>query len=145
MVIRDDDPKLFNGYGIEIKLPDQDDGAFLRIRETLTRIGIADLENKTLYQSAHLLHKRGRYCIIHYKELRAFDGKEMTITPEDIARRNTITALLVKWKLLQLTNDIKIEPILEDGVDVIPYKEKGNWKLVVKYTMGGRAVIKKTV
>jgi hypothetical protein len=144
---KDDDPNLFKGYGLEIKIPEVDSGEFLKIRETLTRIGIADQPNKTLYQSCHILHKRKRYVIIHYKELRAFDGKEMTITDEDIARRNTIIALLVKWNLVNLFNsEAKLEPILEDGVDVIPFKEKSKWKLIPKYQMGGRPVhTRKTV
>lgn len=143
VVVKDDDPNLFRGYGIEIKFPEEDSGEFLKVRETLSRIGIA--ENKTLYQSCHLLHKRGRYVIIHYKELRAFDGKETTITDEDIARRNTIVTLLEKWNLLTIMDKNEDMPVLEDGVDVIPFKEKSKWKLVQKYQMGGKAVTKKTV
>lgn len=141
MVIKDDSPDLFKGYGVEIRIPETDSGEFLKVRETLTRIGIA--EGRTLYQSCHILHKRKRYVIIHYKELRAFDGKEMTVTQEDIARRNTIVNLMAKWKLLEIINpDASKEPVLEDGVDVIPYKEKDKWSLTPKYVMGGKAVRK---
>jgi hypothetical protein len=145
-VIKDDNPELFLGYGIEIKFPENDSGEFLKVKETLTRIGIADTTTNSLYQSCHIFHKRGRYVIIHYKELRAFDGKEMIISEDDIARRNTIVTLLEKWHLLEIIQKEKSkEPILEDGVDVIPFKEKSKWKLIPKYTMGGKAVTKKTV
>lgn len=141
---RDDDPNLFCGYGIEVQLPDNDEYVFLKIRETLTRIGIADIHSNTLIQSVHILHKRGRYSILHFKELRAFDGKDSTITEDDIARRNTIVGLLEKWKLLTIIDKEKSqEPRLTNGVTVIPFKEKNKWTLKAKYSVGGKPKVLK--
>lgn len=91
---------LFKGVGIEIELPNQDN--FLKVRETLTRIGISSRKEKKLYQSCHILHKKGRYSILHFKELFILDGKHNTLTEEDVARRNTIVNLLEEWELIKV-------------------------------------------
>jgi len=119
-----------------VKLPD--DRFFLKIKETLTRIGVASKHDKTLYQSCHILHKQGRYAIMHFKELFALDGKDTNFSEEDKARRNTIANLLVEWGLLTLEDPGKTsEPVISMGLlKVITYAEKSEWQLVSKYTVG---------
>lgn len=121
---------------VEVKLSSEDD--FLKIRETLSRIGIASKKDKTLYQSCHILHKQGRYYIVHFKELFLLDGKKSDFSDEDKARRNTIANLLHEWELLDLVDETKTEdPVLPISmVKIIPYKEKGEWNLVTKYNIG---------
>jgi hypothetical protein len=121
---------------IEITLPDED--AFLKIRETLTRIGLASKRDNTLYQSCHILHKRGKYYIVHFKEMFVLDGKQSTLDQEDIARRNTIIDLLTQWNLCLVVEPEKIkEPRASmNHVKVIPFKQKSDWNLVAKYTIG---------
>lgn len=121
---------------VEVKLSSEDD--FLKIRETLSRIGIASKKDKTLYQSCHILHKQGRYYIVHFKELFLLDGKKSDFSDEDKARRNTISNLLHEWELLDLVDEAKTEePVLPISmVKIIPYKEKGEWNLVTKYNIG---------
>ena len=123
---------------VEVRLKKDDD--FLKIRETLTRIGVASKKEKTLYQSCHILHKQGRYFIVHFKELFALDGKPSNFTESDIARRNTITNLLKVWDLVEIVSDSQtqnpVAPISQ--VKVLPFKEKQEWELVAKYNIGKR-------
>ena len=127
-------------YGIEdmleISFKENDD--FLKIRETLTRIGVASRKDKTLYQSCHILHKRGRYYLVHFKELFALDGKESSITENDLGRRNAIAKLLEEWELLSIINVSKAqEPLAPmSQIKVLPHKEKDEWNLVAKYNIG---------
>jgi hypothetical protein len=112
---------------------------FLKVKETLTRIGIANVKTKTLYQSCHILHKQSKYYIMHFKEMFELDGKESSLTSQDIQRRNTIAGLLNQWKLInvcepkQIMNQIDISQI-----KVIPFRYKHEWDLVSKYTVGKR-------
>jgi hypothetical protein len=121
---------------IEVRLK-QEDG-FLKIKETLTRIGVASRKDQKLYQSCHILHKQGKYYIVHFKELFALDGKPSNFVEEDIARRNTIVNLLAEWELLELVDVEKSkEPVAPiSQVKVLPFKEKGEWELVAKYNIG---------
>jgi hypothetical protein len=113
---------------------------FLKIRETLTRIGIASRTDKKLYQSCHILHKQGRYFIVHFKELFSLDGKESNITTNDIDRRNTIAILLADWGLLKIkdVNQITSKVSLSQ-IKVLAHKDKAGWELVAKYNIGKRA------
>lgn len=121
---------------IEVVLPEEQD--FLKIRETLTRIGVASKKDKILYQSCHILHKQGKYYIVHFKELFALDGKPTNFSDEDKARRNTIINLLKDWKLIRISDPKKIEepraPMSQ--VKVVAYKDKSEWELVAKYNIG---------
>jgi len=121
---------------IEVKLNEPDD--FLKIRETLSRIGIASKKEKTLYQSCHILHKQSKYYLVHFKELFLLDGKRSDFTEEDKARRNTIANLLHEWQLLDLVNEKKSSsptaPLSQ--VKIISHKEKNDWNLIAKYTIG---------
>ena len=121
---------------IEVRLKNEDD--FLKIRETLTRIGVASKKNRTIYQSCHILHKQGRYYIVHFKELFALDGKPSNFAEEDIARRNTVANLLAEWGLVDLVDAGRTrEPIAPlSQIKVLPYKEKNEWELVAKYNLG---------
>jgi hypothetical protein len=122
---------------VEVTLQKQDD--FLKVRETLTRIGVASKKDKTLFQSCHILHKRGQYYIVHFKELFALDGKPTDITENDLSRRNAIVNLLEDWGLIKLVNkdSTKIpEPIFLSQVKIISHKEKNEWQLVPKYNIG---------
>lgn len=121
---------------IECTLKTEDD--FLKIRETLTRIGVSSRKNKTIYQSCHILHKQGKYYIVHFKELFALDGKPTNLCDDDIARRNTIANLLSEWSLITLSDPNKsakpIAPLSQ--IKVLAYKEKGDWELIAKYNLG---------
>ena len=121
---------------IEVKLNEGDD--FLKVRETLTRIGVASRKDKTLYQSCHILHKQGRYFIVHFKDLFALYGKPSNFSDSDISRRNTIANLLAEWGLLKLvTPDLSKEPIAPiSQIKVLPFKEKDQWNLTAKYNIG---------
>lgn len=120
---------------VEIKLGQPDD--FLKIKETLTRIGIASKKQKILYQSAHILHKRGKYYIICFKEAFLLDGKKSDITLEDVARRNRIISLLEDWNLCTVVNPINIaNQASMSSIKVVPYKDKSQWELKSKYTLG---------
>ena len=121
---------------IEVKLNEGDD--FLKVRETLTRIGVASRKDKTLYQSCHILHKQGRYFIVHFKELFALDGKPSNFSESDISRRNTIANLLAEWCLLTLvTPDLSKQPVAPiSQIKVLPFKEKDQWNLTAKYNIG---------
>lgn len=120
---------------LEITLPEPDN--FLKVRETLTRIGIASRKDNKLYQSCHILHKQGRYFIVHFKELFALDGKESNITASDIERRNAIALLLQDWDLLKLVNKLSTDTAsILSQIKVVSYKEKNEWELVPKYNIG---------
>ena len=120
---------------VEVVLGEPDD--FLKVRETLTRIGVASRKDKTLFQSCHILHKQGKYYITHFKELFALDGKNSTLTENDIQRRNTIALLLQDWNLIDVVNTTLVEnkaPLSQ--IKVLPFKEKNEWNLVAKYNIG---------
>lgn len=119
---------------LEITLNEPDD--FLKVRETLTRIGIASRREKKLFQSCHILHKQGRYFIVHFKELFLLDGKKANLEDTDVLRRNTITQLLSDWGLVQLAAAAKLECAPLRQIKIIPYKEKEEWELCPKYNIG---------
>ena len=126
------------GDMLEVTISKPDD--FLKVRETLTRIGVASRKYKTLYQSCHILHKQGKYYIVHFKELFALDGKTSTLTSNDIQRRNTIALLLSDWKLIEIVGKIEPEnkaPLSQ--IKVLPFKEKKEWKLSAKYNIGKKS------
>jgi hypothetical protein len=121
----------------EVTLAEKDD--FLKVRETLTRIGVASKKDKTLYQSCHILHKRGQYYIVHFKELFALDGKPTDISENDLSRRNAIVNLLEDWGLLTIVDKKQTEtpePIFLSQVKIISHKEKSEWRLTPKYNIG---------
>lgn len=122
---------------VEVELTNSDD--FLKVRETLTRIGISSPKERKLYQSCHILHKRGKYYIVHFKELFALDGKSTNFSDEDISRRNTIAKLLQDWGLVEVKqkfNDETLAPM--NQIKIISHKEKDDWELVAKYNIGNR-------
>lgn len=121
---------------IEVRLAKEDD--FLKVKETLTRIGVASKRDMKLYQSCHILHKQGRYYIVHFKELFALDGKPASISEEDYGRRNTIVKLLDEWGLVESVTPVTaLEPLTPlSQIKVIPHKEKTQWELVAKYNIG---------
>ena len=122
---------------VEVNLHEPDD--FLKVRETLTRIGVASRKEKKLYQSCHILHKQGKYYIVHFKELFALDGKHANLTQNDIQRRNRITKLLVDWGLIDVVSPESIEDIAPlNQIKVLAYKEKSEWVLEQKYNIGKR-------
>jgi hypothetical protein len=127
---------------VEVTLNQQDD--FLKVRETLTRIGVASKKDKTLYQSCHILHKQGRYYIVHFKELFALDGKPTDISENDLSRRNAIVNLLEDWGLVTITNSKSTEtpePIFLSQIKILSHKEKHDWQLVPKYNIGNKSKI----
>ena len=121
---------------VEVTLPNPDN--FLKVRETLSRIGVASKKDKTLYQSCHILHKQGRYYIVHFKQLFLLDGKQSDFIEDDRARLNTIANLLHEWELISLVNEEKsavpVAPLSQ--IKIISHKEKGDWNLVAKYNIG---------
>lgn len=122
---------------VEITLSEPDD--FLKVRETLTRIGVASRKEKKLYQSAHILHKQGRYYIVSFKELFALDGKHANLTVNDVQRRNRIIKLLSDWGLITVVNPDKVSDIAPlNQIKVLPYKEKDEWILEAKYSIGSK-------
>ena len=122
---------------IEVGLREPDD--FLKVRETLTRIGVASRKEKKLYQSCHILHKQGRYYIVHFKELFALDGKHANLTVNDVQRRNRIIQLLVDWGLVSIISPEKIQNIAPlNQIKVLSYKDKGDWILETKYNIGSK-------
>lgn len=128
---------------IEVLLKEPDD--FLKVRETLTRIGVASRKEKKLYQSAHILHKQGRYYITHFKELFALDGKHANLTVNDIQRRNRIIRLIVDWGLVEIVNEDQIMDIAPlNQIKVISYKEKSDWILEQKYNIGKKGKSQET-
>ena len=128
---------------IEVKLNEPDD--FLKVRETLTRIGVASRKEKKLYQSCHILHKQGKYYIVHFKELFALDGKYANLTVNDVQRRNRITRLLTDWGLISLVNEESIQDIAPlNQIKVLPYKDKHEWSLEQKYNIGKKGKVEET-
>lgn len=120
---------------LEVTLPEPDN--FLKVKETLTRIGIASRKEHKLYQSCHILHKQGRYFLVHFKELFALDGKESNLTTNDVERRNTVAVLLQDWGLLKILKASDAEPQASlSQIKVLSYKEKDEWELVPKYNIG---------
>jgi hypothetical protein len=127
---------IFEGLGVEIRLKNEED--FLKVKETLTRIGVSSKNDKKLYQSCHILHKRGRYAIMHFKEMFVLDGLDSDMSEDDLGRRNTIVKLLVEWGLIDVVDPIKYaQPQLSLArLKIIPHKEKKEWTLIPKYHIG---------
>jgi hypothetical protein len=124
---------------VEVTLNENDD--FLKVRETLTRIGVASKKDQTLFQSCHILHKRGQYYIVHFKELFALDGKPTDITENDLSRRNAIIKLLEDWGLVDVVRKQQIEnppPTFLSQIKILSHKEKDDWELVPKYNIGAK-------
>ena len=122
---------------VEVTLDEKDD--FLKVRETLTRIGVASKKDRILYQSCHILHKQGKYYIVHFKELFALDGKPTDISENDLSRRNAITKLLSDWGLIRIVNARQVEdppPIFLSQIKILSHKEKNDWELTAKYNIG---------
>ena len=119
---------------LEVTLKEPDD--FLKVRETLSRIGVASRKDKKLFQSTHILHKQGKYFICHFKELFALDGKSTNISENDIARRNTIANLLSDWGLVNVVGTSSVEPAPLSQIKVISFREKNDWILETKYNIG---------
>ena len=122
---------------VEVILGEPDD--FLKVRETLTRIGVASRKEKKIYQSCHILHKQGRYYLVHFKELFALDGKHANLTQYDVQRRNRIAQLLSDWGLVSIVDDDRIKDIAPlNQIKVLSYKDKGDWILETKYNIGSK-------
>jgi hypothetical protein len=122
---------------VEVTLKEKDD--FLKVRETLTRIGVASKKDRIIYQSCHILHKQGKYYIVHFKELFALDGKPTDISENDLSRRNAIVKLLQDWELVGIVNKDKAEnpePIMLSQIKILSHKDKSDWELVPKYNIG---------
>ena len=127
---------------VEVILTQPDD--FLKVRETLTRIGVASKKDKTLFQSCHILHKQGKYYIIHFKELFALDGKPTDLSENDLSRRNAIALLLEDWGLVKIVNEAQVqqpEPIFISQIKILSHKEKNEWQLTPKYNIGTKKKI----
>jgi len=128
---------------VEVLLNEPDD--FLKVRETLTRIGVASRKEKKIYQSCHILHKQGKYYIVHFKELFALDGKHANLTVNDIQRRNRISRLLTDWGLISVLNPESIKDIAPlNQIKVLAYKDKSEWILETKYNIGKRGKVEET-
>ena len=126
---------LSQDHMLEVVLKEPD--YFLKVRETLSRIGVASRKERKLYQSCHILHKQGKYYIVHFKELFALDGKETNLSENDIARRNTIATLMSDWGLLSIDNKDKLQPIAPlRQIKIISFKDKDQWELCPKYNIG---------
>ena len=122
---------------VEVRLKAPDD--FLKVRETLTRIGVASRTEKKLYQSCHILHKQGRYYIVHFKELFLLDGKHSDFSDNDYQRRNRITKLLSDWGLVEILNEGMVEDASSiSQIKILPHKEKAEWELIPKYSIGSK-------
>ena len=127
---------------VEVTLTQPDD--FLKVRETLTRIGVASKKDQTLFQSCHILHKQGKYYIVHFKELFALDGKPTDLSENDLSRRNAIAILLQDWGLVKVINESQVqqpEPIFISQIKILSHKEKNDWQLIPKYNIGSRKKI----
>jgi hypothetical protein len=136
-VVKEPEVNWTSDQMVEILLSEPDD--FLKVRETLTRIGVASRKEKKIYQSCHILHKQGRYYIVHFKELFALDGKHANLTVNDIQRRNRIVQLLVDWGLVEIINADRIQDIAPlNQIKVLSYKDKGDWILETKYNIGSK-------
>ena len=128
---------------VEVTLNEPDD--FLKVRETLTRIGVASRKERKLYQSCHILHKQGRYYIVHFKELFALDGKKTNLTNNDVQRRNRIITLLSDWGLITIINSEQITDVAPlNQIKVLSYKDKGDWTLETKYNIGKKKKVVQT-
>ena len=126
-----------SGMMIEVLLNEPDD--FLKVRETLTRIGVASRKEKKIYQSCHILHKQGKYYIVHFKELFALDGKHANLTVNDVQRRNRIVQLLADWGLIEIVDATKVQDIAPlNQIKVLAHKEKDDWILEAKYNIGSK-------
>jgi len=126
---------IFSGLGVRIDILNKEN--FLKIKETLTRMGISSRKEKKLYQSCHILHKRGEYAIVHFKEMFIFDGIHQDVPEEDLLRRNTIANLLEEWGLCEIIDPDQTEDELDmSRLKIIPFKEKSDWVLVPKYNIG---------
>lgn len=121
---------------VEVRLGEQDD--FLKVKETLTRIGVASRKEQALYQSCHILHKQGKYYIVHFKELFMLDGKPANFSDDDKGRRNTIAALLEEWGLIKIVDPERVNEtkLPLNQIKILPFKEKNEWRLVTKYNIG---------
>ena len=136
-VVKEPEVNWTSDQMVEILLSEPDD--FLKVRETLTRIGVASRKEKKIYQSCHILHKQGRYYIVHFKELFALDGKHANLTVNDVQRRNRIVQLLVDWGLVEIINADRIQDIAPlNQIKVLSYKDKGDWILETKYNIGSK-------
>ena len=136
-VVKEPEVNWTSDQMVEISLGEPDD--FLKVRETLTRIGVASRKEKKIYQSCHILHKQGRYYIVHFKELFALDGKHANLTVNDVQRRNRIVQLLVDWGLVEIINADRIQDIAPlNQIKVLSYKDKGDWILETKYNIGSK-------
>lgn len=123
---------------VEVRLGEQDD--FLKVKETLTRIGVASRKDQSLYQSCHILHKQGKYYIVHFKELFMLDGKPANFSDDDKGRRNTIASLLDEWGLVKIVDQDKVADKLPlNQIKILPFKEKDQWTLVSKYNIGRKS------
>ena len=136
-VLKEPEVKWNPDQMVEVTLNEPDD--FLKVRETLTRIGVASRKEKKIYQSCHILHKQGRYFLVHFKELFALDGKHANLTSNDVQRRNRIAQLLVDWGLVGIINSDIIQDVAPlNQIKVLSYKDKGEWQLETKYNIGSK-------
>ena len=136
-VVREPEVKWTTDQMVEVTLKEPDD--FLKVRETLTRIGVASRKETTIYQSCHILHKQGRYYLVHFKELFALDGKHANLTSNDVQRRNRIAQLLADWGLVDIIDTSKIQDIAPlNQIKVLSYRDKGDWILETKYNIGSK-------
>ena len=136
-VVREAEVKWTPDQMVEVVLGEPDD--FLKVRETLTRIGVASRKEKKIYQSCHILHKQGRYFLVHFKELFALDGKHANLTLNDVQRRNRIAQLLADWGLVSIVDADKIQDIAPlNQIKVLSYKDKQDWILETKYNIGSK-------
>ena len=136
-VVKEPEVNWTSDQMVEILLSEPDD--FLKVRETLTRIGVAGRKEKKIYQSCHILHKQGRYFLVHFKELFALDGKHANLTSNDVQRRNRIAQLLSDWGLVEVLNTDQIKDIAPlNQIKVLAYRDKGDWILETKYNIGSK-------
>ena len=137
MTVREPEVNWSPDQMVEITLNEPDD--FLKVRETLTRIGVASRKEKKIYQSCHILHKQGRYFLVHFKELFALDGKHANLTQNDIQRRNRIAQLITDWGLVSIVNIDQVKDIAPlNQIKVLSFKDKGDWILETKYNIGSK-------
>ena len=136
-VVQETEVKWSQDEMVEVTLNEPDD--FLKVRETLTRIGVASRKEKKIYQSCHILHKQGRYFLVHFKELFALDGKHANLTSNDVQRRNRIAQLLADWGLINIVESSKIQDVAPlNQIKVLAYRDKGDWILETKYNIGSK-------
>ena len=142
-VVQEPEVKWAPEQMVEVTLNEPDD--FLKVRETLTRIGVASRKEKKIYQSCHILHKQGKYYLVHFKELFALDGKTANLTQNDVARRNRITQLLCDWGLVnRVDEDTPLDVAPLNQIKVLAYSEKGDWVLETKYNIGKKRKVEET-